>query len=89
MNRNYIDDSLALHTDLYQINMCETYWEDGIHNRKRFLKVFFRKLPFGNGYGIFAGLERVIEYLKNFRFSESDIRYLKDELGTRMIFWPI
>ena len=27
----YKDDSYALHTDLYQINMAETYWRDGIH----------------------------------------------------------
>ena len=81
MNKNYKDDSLTLHTDLYQINMSETYWEDDIHNKKAVFEVFFRKLPFGNGYAIFAGLERVIEYLENFKFSDSDIKYLKEELG--------
>jgi nicotinate phosphoribosyltransferase len=81
MNNNYKDDSLTLHTDLYQINMGETYWDDNIHNKKAVFEVFFRKLPFGNGYAIFAGLERVIQYLKDFRFSESDIDYLRDELG--------
>ena len=40
---NYGDDSLALHTDLYQINMMETYWEDGIHNRKAVFELYFRK----------------------------------------------
>ena len=34
MYQKYSDDSLTLHTDLYQINMAETYWDDGIHNRK-------------------------------------------------------
>ncbi|GEN87784.1 MULTISPECIES: nicotinate phosphoribosyltransferase [Oceanobacillus] len=75
---NYIDDSLMLHTDLYQINMAETYWHDGIHNRNAVFDLYFRKLPFGNGYGVYAGLERIIEYLHNFRFSESDLTYLKD-----------
>lgn len=70
------DDSLALHTDLYQINMGETYWNDGVHNRKAVFEVNFRKLPFGNGYAVFAGLERVIEFLENFKFSETDIEYL-------------
>ncbi|WP_456364120.1 nicotinate phosphoribosyltransferase [Priestia aryabhattai] len=79
--KNYKDDSLTLHTDLYQINMGETYWDDGIHNKKAVFEVFFRKLPFGNGYALFAGLERVIQYLKDFRFSQSDIDYLREELG--------
>lgn len=77
---NYIDDSYALHTDLYQINMAEAYWKDKIHTRKAVFELYFRKLPFGNGYVIFAGLERVIEYLQTFHFSESDLDYLK-ELG--------
>ena len=80
MKREYLDDSLALHTDLYQINMAETYWEDNIHERKAVFEVYFRKMPFGNGYAIFAGLERVIEYIEQFRFSEEDIAYLRDEL---------
>lgn len=81
MNNNYIDDSLALHTDLYQINMTESYWDDGIHERKAVFEVYFRKLPFGNGYAVFAGLERIIQYLENFHFSESDLDYLKNDLA--------
>jgi len=81
MSSQYPDDGLALHTDLYQINMAETYWSDGVHERKAVFEVSFRKLPFGNGFAIFAGLERVIEYLQQFRFTESDLAYLKNELG--------
>ncbi|MBH0162374.1 nicotinate phosphoribosyltransferase [Fictibacillus sp. 26RED30] len=81
MNNQYADDSLTLHTDLYQINMAETYWEDSIHNKKAVFEVFFRKLPFGNGYAVFAGLERIIDYLKNFKFTTTDIDYLREELG--------
>ncbi|KAB2330229.1 nicotinate phosphoribosyltransferase [Cytobacillus depressus] len=81
MSSLYPDDSLTLHTDLYQINMAETYWNDGIHNRKAVFDLYFRKIPFKNGYAIFAGLEKVIEYIKQFRFSESDIAYLREDLG--------
>ncbi|QWC23117.1 nicotinate phosphoribosyltransferase [Bacillus haikouensis] len=77
---HFTDDSIALHTDLYQINMTKAYWDDDFHNRKAVFEVFFRKLPFGNGYAVFAGLERVIEFVKNFHFSKSDIEYLS-ELG--------
>ena len=86
MRSNYADDSLALHTDLYQINMAESYWAAGIHNRKAIFELYFRKLPFGNGYAIFAGLERMLDYLRNFRFSESDIAYLRDEVGYKEDF---
>ena len=46
MSSKYADDSLALHTDLYQINMAESYWADGIHERKAVFELFFRNLPF-------------------------------------------
>ncbi|WP_332650255.1 nicotinate phosphoribosyltransferase [Lysinibacillus sp. 54212] len=81
MKAKYEDDSLTLHTDLYQINMAESYWADGIHNRKAVFELYFRKLPFGNGYAIFAGLERMLDYLQDFRFKESDLAYLREELG--------
>ena len=86
MDKHYTDDSLALHTDLYQINMSEAYWADGMHNRKAVFELFFRKLPFGNGYALFAGLERVLDYLKNFKFTESDLKYLHEELGYKEDF---
>jgi len=76
--KHYQDDSYALHTDLYQINMVETYWADGIHNKKTIFELYFRKLPFANGFGIFAGLEKIVDYLKNFAFTDSDIEYLRD-----------
>ena len=74
----YQDDSLMLHTDLYLINMLETYWRTGMDQRKAVFEVFFRKNPFENGYVIFAGLERVIQYLRDLRFTESDIDYLRE-----------
>lgn len=77
----YQDDSLMLHTDLYQINMVKTYWQDGFHNRKAIFELYFRKMPFSNGYAIFAGLERMVEYIKDFGFSQSDIEYLREEVG--------
>ena len=32
----YKDDSLTLHTDLYQINMMQVYFNQGIHNKSLF-----------------------------------------------------
>ncbi|MGL4820644.1 MAG: nicotinate phosphoribosyltransferase, partial [Bacilli bacterium] len=69
----------ALHTDLYQINMVETYWRKGISERRAIFDVYFRKMPFGNGYAVFAGLERIMQYLTDFHFTEEDIQYLREE----------
>ncbi|MFD1672924.1 nicotinate phosphoribosyltransferase [Agrilactobacillus yilanensis] len=75
---NYPDDSLALHTDLYEINMMLTYWQKGISERHAVFESYFRKNPFGSGYAIFAGLERVIRYVQGLHFTDSDIAYLKE-----------
>ena len=77
MNSQYNDDSLTLHTDLYQINMMKTYWETGIHEKKAIFEAYFRKLPFENGYAIFAGLERIVRYIEQLRFTKTDIDYLR------------
>ncbi len=73
----YEDDSLALHTDLYEVNMAYTYWKHGNADKKAVFEVYYRSNPFGMGYTIFAGLERVINYIKDLRFTESDLSYLK------------
>ena len=75
----YPDDSLTLHTDLYQINMMQVYFKKGIQNKHAVFEVYFRQNPFKNGYAVFAGLERIVGYLQNLRFTESDLAYLRDQ----------
>ncbi|WP_214269942.1 nicotinate phosphoribosyltransferase [Mammaliicoccus lentus] len=74
----YEDDSLMLHTDLYQINMGETYWGDGIHERTAVFDLYFRSMPFNSGYAIFNGLERIVQFIENLKFTETDIEYLRE-----------
>nr|WP_263312792.1 nicotinate phosphoribosyltransferase [Mammaliicoccus sp. Marseille-Q6498] len=74
----YEDDSLMLHTDLYQINMGETYWNDGIHERTAVFDLYFRSMPFNSGYAIFSGLERIVQFISHFKFTDTDIEYLKE-----------
>jgi nicotinate phosphoribosyltransferase len=73
----YKDDTFTLHSDLYQINMAETYWNDGIHERLAVFDLYFRNMPFNSGYAVFNGLKRVIDYINSFQFSQADIDYLK------------
>ncbi|WP_265458365.1 nicotinate phosphoribosyltransferase [Enterococcus sp. HY326] len=81
MNKNYADDSLTLHTDLYQINMMQTYFDLGRADLHAVFECYFRDMPFRNGYAIFAGLERLVNYLENLTFSESDLDYLREVSG--------
>ncbi|HGV8427074.1 TPA: nicotinate phosphoribosyltransferase, partial [Enterococcus faecium] len=71
------DDSLTLHTDLYQINMMQTYWELGRADLHAVFECYFREMPFNHGYAVFAGLERLVNYLENLTFNDSDIAYLR------------
>lgn len=78
MTKLYPDDSYTLHTDLYQINMMLTYWQEGIYNRQAVFECYFREMPFGNGYAIFAGLEHVVRFIQQLSFTDSDIAYLRE-----------
>lgn len=69
----------ALHTDYYQLNMMQTYFNKGLHEKRGVFDMFFRKLPFGNGFAVFAGLEEILNYLENLKFTESDLEYLKEK----------
>lgn len=71
--------SLALHTDKYQINMMYAHWVNGTHKRKAVFEAYFRKLPFGNGYAVFAGLERIVNYISQLRFTMDDIKFLSKQ----------
>lgn len=71
--------SLALHTDKYQLNMMYAYWKHGKHHSRCVFDLYFRELPFANGFAVAAGLEQVIRYLTNLRFTEEDIQFLKNE----------
>ncbi len=72
-------DNLTLHTDKYQINMMYAHWVHGSQNEKTVFEVYFRKLPFGNGFAVFAGLERVVNYIRGLRFGEEEIAYLRTQ----------
>lgn len=72
-------ENLTLHTDKYQINMMYAHWKNGTHNQIRVFEAYFRKLPFGNGFAVFAGLQRVIEYIDNLHFTKQELEYLAEQ----------
>lgn len=68
--------NLTLLTDLYELTMMQGYFKSGM-NRRVIFDVFYRTNPSNGGYAIACGLEQVIEYIKNLRFSYEDIEYLR------------
>lgn len=64
-------------TDMYQISMSYAYWKADRQNEHAIFDLFFRKNPFGGEYCIFAGLDEVLKFVANFKFTNSDIEYLK------------
>lgn len=64
-------------TDLYQLTMMNGYFKSNIHEDILVFDMFFRKNPSSGGYTIIAGIEQVIDYIENLKFSEEDIDYLR------------
>lgn len=71
--------NLTMLVDFYEITMANGYFEKGLENQIAYFDMFFRKIPDDGGFAIMVGLEQVIEYLKNLRFEQEDIDYLRSK----------
>src|SRR3954470_4682316 len=71
----------ALLTDLYQLTMANGYWKTRTHEKEAAFHLFFRKAPFQSGYTIAAGLSDAIAWLRELRFSPTDLSYLATLTG--------
>lgn len=73
---NMGNENLTLLTDFYELTMAQGYFKNNANHTVVF-DAFYRKNPSDSGYAICAGLEQVIEYIKNLHFTEGDIKYLR------------
>ena len=71
------NQNLTLLTDLYELTMMQGYFKNKDKNETVIFDAFYRSNPCGGGYAIAAGLEQVIDYIKNLHFSDEDISYLR------------
>lgn len=72
-------DYTATYTDQYQITMSQVYFHKGLKDERAIFDYFFRDLPFGGGYAVFAGLEDFLKTVEELRFDEKDLEFLKKE----------
>ena len=64
--------------DYYEFTMAQTYFDKKEENKKVYFDIFFRSNPFNGGYTIMGGLDEMIDYINNFKFTDEDIEYLRD-----------
>ena len=73
-NRN-----LSMLVDFYEMTMGNGYLIHGQGEKTVYFDMFFRRVPDEGGYAIFAGLEQVIDYIRNLRFTDDDIEYFRNK----------
>lgn len=67
----------ALATDLYELTMGQVYFDNNEKDEIAIFDLFFRTNPFNGNYTVSGGLDRIIEYIKELKFSDNDIEYLR------------
>ena len=68
--------NLTLLTDLYELTMMQGYFKNKDRNETVIFDAFYRNNPCDGGFAIAAGLEQLIQYIKELHFNEDDIAYL-------------
>ena len=66
-------------TDFYEITMANGFFCTDNGDRTVYFDLFFRTIPDKGGLAIMAGVEQVINYIKNLRFTDEDIAYLREK----------
>ncbi|XP_004511917.1 nicotinate phosphoribosyltransferase 2-like isoform X1 [Cicer arietinum] len=67
-------------TDHYQFTMAYAYWKANKHQERAVFDLYFRKNPFGGEYTVFAGLEECVRFISNYKLSEDEIHFIKQNL---------
>lgn len=71
--------NLSMLADYYEFTMANAYIENGMENQIAYFDMFFRSIPDNGGFAIMAGVEQLIEYLKNLKFDDDDIAYFRSK----------
>lgn len=77
MSNNLKERNLTLLTDFYELTMAGGYFECDHKDRIAYFDMFYRTNPDKGGYAIMAGVEQMIEYLTNLKFTDEDIEFLR------------
>ncbi len=73
------EENLSMLCDFYEMTMGNGYWKNGFYKKNTYFDLFFRSVPDNGGFAIAAGLEQVIQYIRQLHFREEDITYLRSK----------
>ena len=71
--------NLTMLTDFYEFTMSNGFFVEGMGEKTVYFDMFYRTIPDNGGFAIMAGVEQVIDYLSNLKFSDGDIDYLRSK----------
>jgi len=74
-----INENLTMLCDFYEFTMSGGYLHGGLNTRNTYFDVFFRTVPDKGGFAIAAGLEQVVGYIRQLRFDDGDIEFLRSK----------
>lgn len=79
MSTQFNERNISMVMDMYELTMANGYFCKEYQNTVAAFDVFYRSNPDNAGYAVFAGLEQVVEYIRNLHFNEEDIAYLREQ----------
>ena len=66
-------------TDYYEFTMANCFFNNGMKDKIAVFDMFFRRVPDNGGFAVMAGVEQMIEYLRDLRFDDDDIAFLRSK----------
>jgi nicotinate phosphoribosyltransferase len=71
----------ALTTDLYEVTMAYGYFKAEVTDHEAVFHVTFRENPFAGQFTVACGLATAIDFLRTFRFTDTEVDYLGSHPG--------
>lgn len=71
------DRNLSMLMDFYELTMSNGYFKEGLKDTIVYFDMFYRKNPDHGGFSIVAGLEQIIDYITNLRFTKENVEFLR------------
>lgn len=79
MGTQFSERNISMVMDMYELTMSNGYFNQNCRDTVAAFDVFYRRNPDNAGFAVFAGLEQVVEYVRNLHFSQEDVEYLRSK----------
>ena len=76
---SYLRENYTMLFDFYELTMGNGYFLSGYEDKISYFDVFYRKNPDDGGFAIACGLDQVIDYVNDLKFTDDDIDFLRSK----------